>query len=187
MIHPRVTIAYQPAGATPADSIPAANQFVFIDVTAGTMTAAQTDRTGLLVGSGAGGGAIPLDDSRTYQMVISAARIVPPPQAASGVTVRVAAGRITVPPHIAVRVLDASGTAAAGLACALALGATRTNVTTSTNGWIISNDRSSGASRCRATPACSVPGRHPADDHPDAGNHPARRIRALHRDSPAPP
>ena len=54
MKHPKVTIVFQPAGATPADAQNAVNQGVFIDLTAGTMTAAQTNAQGVLVSSAPG-------------------------------------------------------------------------------------------------------------------------------------
>ena len=65
MKHPKVTVVFQPAGATPADAKTAANQQVFIDLTPGTMTAAQTNALGVLVTPAPGNKQIELDDSRT--------------------------------------------------------------------------------------------------------------------------
>jgi hypothetical protein len=45
MIHARVTVVFQPAGGTPADAVPAANQQVFIDLTPGTMSSARANRS----------------------------------------------------------------------------------------------------------------------------------------------
>jgi hypothetical protein len=69
MIHAGVTVVFQPAGGTPADAVPAASQQVFIDLTAGTMSSARTNATGLLV-NGMAGTAVPLDDARDYSVLV---------------------------------------------------------------------------------------------------------------------
>jgi hypothetical protein len=140
MKHPKVTIVFQPAGATPADAQNAVNQGVFIDLTAGTMTAAQTNAQGVLVSSAPGNKQIELDDSRSYQIVVSATKGGPAPTATSGTKVTVSAGKIILQPHIAIKITGIT----AALACSLTIGAKTTNVTSTTSGWVTSNDQSTG-------------------------------------------
>lgn len=143
MIHNRVIVFFQPTGGTAADTVVAANQQVFIDLTAGTMSAAQTNATGLLVtGTGT---AVPLDDSRTYSIAVLPSPSSTPPAASFRTTVRVAAGRVSVAPQIAIRVTSASGAATGGLRCTLTIGTTDNSVVSGPTGWIISNDQTSGA------------------------------------------
>ena len=140
MKHPKVTVVFQPAGATPADAKTAANQQVFIDLTPGTMTAAQTNALGVLVTPAPGNKQIELDDSRTYQVVLTATKGGAAPPASSGAKVSVSAGKLIVPPQIAIKVTGIT----APLACSLTVGTNKTSVTTTPGGWVTSNDTSSG-------------------------------------------
>ncbi|MFN7923846.1 MAG: hypothetical protein U0Q16_27335 [Bryobacteraceae bacterium] len=156
MIQNRVTVVFQPAGGSAADSIPAANRHVYIDVTAGTMTACRTNAAGLLTNTA--GAPQPLDDARSYQVVTSATPLSPAPAPSSGVPVRVSGGRIALQPHIAIKVSE-SGRPAARLACTLAIGATSTPVTANANGWILSNDQAVGELKLSsATKLLKLPG-----------------------------
>jgi hypothetical protein len=140
MKHPKVTIVFQPAGGTPADAQNAANQGVFIDLTPGTMTAAQTNAQGVLVSSAPGNKQIELDDSRSYQVVVSATKGGPAPTAASGTKLTVSSGKIVLQPHIAIKITGIT----ASLACSLTIGAKTTNVTSTASGWVTANDQSTG-------------------------------------------
>ena len=140
MKHAKVTVVFQPAGGSAVDSVPAANQKVFIDVTAGTMTAAQTNAQGLLVTPAPANKAIELDDTRSYQVVISAAAIVGTPLAPAGAKATVSAGRLILQPHIAIKVSGVT----TPLTCSLTIGSTTTSVKPTAGGWITSNNQSSG-------------------------------------------
>src|SRR5580704_9154433 len=118
MIQNRVNVVFQPAGGTAADAIPAANQQVFIDLTAGTMSPARTNATGLLVAGPGAGTAVPLDDARDYSVVVLPSASGTPPAASAGTRLRVSGGRLAVPPKIAIRVTS-SGAPVSALACSL--------------------------------------------------------------------
>lgn len=138
-----VTVVFQPDGASVADAVSAANQHVYIDLTAGTMSYCRTNASGKLVGSN-GSSAVSLDDSRSYRVVVSPTALPTPPGETAGTSVRITGGKLAVVPHIAIKVVDGS-TPLGNLACTLGVGASNTNVTTTRAGWIISNDQSSGA------------------------------------------
>ncbi len=144
MIQNRVNVVFQPAGGSAADAIPAANQQVFLDLTPGTMSAASTNATGLLVAGAGAGTPVPLDDARDYSVVVLPSATGMPPAASAGTRLRVSSGRLAVPPKIAIRVTNA-GAPVPALACRLTIGTTTTSVTTGSTGWILSNDQSSGA------------------------------------------
>ncbi|MCP5115792.1 MAG: hypothetical protein GY953_33605, partial [bacterium] len=145
MIHQRVTIQFLPTGGSAADAIAAANQHVFIDLTAGTLSPARTNATGLLVTATAAGSAIPLDDSRQYLIVVLDGAPAAPPAANAAASVRVVGGRISVVPRIAIRIANSTGAPVARLACKLTVGASSSNVTTSAGGFIVSNNSAAGA------------------------------------------
>ena len=140
MKHAKVTVVFQPAGGSASDATTAANQKVFIDVTAGTMTAAQTNAQGLLTTPAPAHKAIELEDTRSYQVVISAAAIAGIPLASAGVKATVSAGKLILQPHIAIKVSGAT----APVTCSLTIGSTTTTVKPSMGGWITSNNQSSG-------------------------------------------
>jgi len=142
MIHPRVTVVFQPAGGASADAVPAANQQVFLDITPGKMTAARTNAAGLLVTGTGPGKPVPMDDSRTYSVVVLPTAPALPPPSASGATLRVSGGTLTVTPHISIRL---TGTGSGVLACTLTIGTATSSVTSSRTGFIWSNDRTAGA------------------------------------------
>lgn len=136
-------VVFQPDGGSPADAVPAVNQHVYLDVTAGAMSYCKTNATGKLVGSN-GSAPVSLDDTRSYRVVVSPTALATPPGPTAGESVRITGGKLTVTPQISIKVTD--GSAPLGnLACTLGVGATNTNLTTSRAGWIISNDQSTGA------------------------------------------
>jgi len=145
MIYAHVNVVFQPAGGTTADAIPAANQQVFIDLTAGTMSAARTNGTGRLVSGTGAGTDVPLDDSRTYSVLVQSTAAAAVPPASAGTALRPTGGRLVVAPKIAIRVTNATGGPASGLACEMTIGTTKSPVTTGATGWILSNDQSTGA------------------------------------------
>lgn len=138
-----VIVFFQPDGASVADAVPAVNQHVYIDLTAGTMTYCKTDATGKLVAS-KGPSPVSLDDSRSYRVVVSPKALPSSPVSTAGTAAKVSGGKLVVVPLIAIKVVDGA-TPQANLVCTLGVGATNTNVKTTSTGWIISNDQSAGA------------------------------------------
>lgn len=145
MLVPKVRLFFQPTGAGPADAIVAANQHVYLDLAPGVMAHLKTDATGTLAGVAPTPAAVSLDDTRTYHVVVSPTALPAPPAATSGPTAKVASAKLTVPPHIAIKVTTNGTTPAANLACTLTVGTTSTSVKTTTGGWITANDQSTGA------------------------------------------
>lgn len=142
MIHPKVTVVFQPAGGAATDAVPAASQQVFLDIAPGKMTAARTNAAGLLVTGTGPGKPVPMDDSRTYSVVVLPRAPAVPPTSASGATLRVSGGTLTVTPHISIHL---TGTGFGALACTLTIGTASSSVTSSRSGFIWSNDHTVGA------------------------------------------
>jgi hypothetical protein len=146
-----VTLVFLPTRAPAGEAVTAPNQQIYIDivpipifVAPSRMIRLQSNAQGRIVGFPPGASAVNLDDSRDYHVVVSPTALPVPPTVAQGTTVRVSGGRLAVPPHIAIKLVQATGGAAASLACALKIGATSTNVSTTAAGWIMSNNKSAG-------------------------------------------
>lgn len=99
-----VRLQFQISGS---DSVTGPNQYVYLDVTQGTMSALRTNAQGVI--TAAGGRAVTLEDSRDYRIVTADAAINPAPPAAQGAVVRVRSGMITVAPHIRIQVTSSTG------------------------------------------------------------------------------
>jgi hypothetical protein len=134
-----VRLQFQISGS---DSVTGPNQYVYLDVTQGTMSALRTNAQGVI--TAAGGRAVTLEDSRDYRIVTADAAINPAPPAAQGAVVRVRSGMITVAPHIRIQVTSSTGGGQGSMPCVLGVGTATSNVTTNARGWIWSNDRSAG-------------------------------------------
>lgn len=143
MIVNNVTLVFLPSGALPGESINAPGQQVYIDLTPGTMTRLQSNAQGKLVGVPPAASAVSLDDTRTYQVVVSPTVVTPAPSSSQGVAARVTGGKLAVAPRIAVKI-SRTGGSSANIACELKIGTTTTNVTTTSAGWIMSNDAATG-------------------------------------------
>src|SRR5262245_28628385 len=139
-----VNVMFQPTGASSADAVAAANQHVYIDLTAGTMSYCRTNASGRLVGAN-GMSPVSLDDTRSYQVMVSSSALGSPPASTSGTSARVTGGRLTVVPQIGIKVVNDAGAAVSRLACTLEVGGASSSVTTSTGGWVISNNQATGA------------------------------------------
>ncbi|MEM9224039.1 MAG: hypothetical protein AAGB11_16785 [Pseudomonadota bacterium] len=143
MIVNNVTLVFLPSGAPAGEATTAPNQQIYLDLTPGTMTRVQSNAQGRIVGVSPPGSQIGLDDSRTYQVVVSPSAITPPPSASQGVATRVVGGRLSVAPKIAVKINRSAGSNA-NLACVLQIGGTSTNLSTTASGLLISNDPTPG-------------------------------------------
>ncbi len=134
-----VRLQFQLGGS---DTVAATNQHVYLDVTQGSMSSLRTNARGVIIATG--GRAVTLDDSRDYRIVTSVRAITPVPTPAQGTAVRVRTRMITVASHIRIRVTSSSGVAQRGMPCVLGIGTTTSNLTTTSTGWVWSNDRSVG-------------------------------------------
>lgn len=146
---PNVVLVFLPSGAEASEAIPAANHHVYLDLEPDAMTALKTDGKGVIKGPTAGKPLL-LDGTRDYHIVVSPTALAPVPSVSQGTTVRVSGGKISVTPHIAIHVVNTASTPVASLACVLTIGTTSTNVTTSSAGWIVSQDTSAGAVTVRS-------------------------------------
>lgn len=150
MLVNNVNLVFLPTGAPSSEAVPASTQHIYIDLTAGSMTHVQSNTTGRIVGISPAPMAVALDDTRDYHVVVSPTALPSTPTVAQGVTSRVASGRLAVPPHIAIKLTRTGATALGNLACVLQVGTTSTNISSTNAGWIISNNKSSGAVTIRA-------------------------------------
>ena len=142
-----VQLQFRLAGS---ETVTAGNQQVYLDLTPGAMTHLRSNARGRIVSAG-GGGPVSLDDSRDYRVVTSATPLSPPPSLSQGTTVRVSGSHtITVAPHIRIQVTSDGAAAVGGLRCVLAVGAQTSNATSTSGGWIWSNDHRDGAVTLRA-------------------------------------
>ncbi len=155
---PNVKLHLSPGGAA-TDSIPAPNQHLYIDLdpkAPGVLQHVKSDGTGTIVTdpvSAVGAVASPtpkvttsavaLDDSRTYNVVVSPSPLGSIPSV--GVSAKVVAGKLIVPAHIAVLVTSDGTKPLAGFSCELTIGTTTTTPKTTAGGWILSADRTAGA------------------------------------------
>lgn len=140
-----VQLYFRPS-TDPAELVPAVDQHVYLDGQVDRMEHFRTDATGKIVeASGGRSHAVQLDERRTYHVVVSPTALAPAPAVSGGAAVQVVAGRIAVAPHIAIRITRDGVAGAAALACTLVVGSNRTPLRTSGTGWLVSNDRSSGA------------------------------------------
>lgn len=142
-----VTVVFQPPNST--EEIRAAGQEVYIDLDADkpdVMTHLRTDSAGRIVKvSGKSTTPVRLDPSRTFHVIVSAKNLSTAPSPAQGVAAQVKSGKIVVAPHIAVKVTSDGATPISGLACTLTVGANEAKITSSTQGFVVSADRSSGS------------------------------------------
>ena len=155
---PNVKLHLNPGGAA-TDSILAPNQHLYIDLdpkAPGVLKHVKSDGTGTIVTdpvSAVGAvsaptpkvttSAVALDDSRTYNVVVSPSPLASIPSV--GVSAKVVAGKLIVPAHIAVLVTSDGTKPLAGLSCELTIGTTTTTPKTTAGGWILSADRTAGA------------------------------------------
>src|SRR5260370_36085006 len=155
---PNVKLQLNPGG-TATDSILAPNLHLYIDLdpkAPGVLKHVKSDGTGTIVTDpvsavGAVGwptpkvrtSAVALDDSRTYNVVVSPSPLGSIPSV--GVSAKVVAGKLIVPAHIAVLVTSDGTKPLAGLSCELTIGPSTTAHRTPAGGWILSADRTAGA------------------------------------------
>jgi hypothetical protein len=138
-----VSLVFLPTGAPAGEAIPASNQHVYIDLTAGSMTHVRSNAQGRLVGVPPAQTTISLDPTRNYQIVVTPAELPAAPSASQGATVRLSGSQLAVAPNIAIKIARSTG-GAANLRFILKIGAAESNVSTTAAGWIMSNDKSAG-------------------------------------------
>jgi hypothetical protein len=143
-----VSLVFLPTGAPGGEAIPASNQHVYLDLTAGAMTHLRSNAQGRLVGVPPAQGTVSLDPTRNYQIVVTPSELPALPSASQGAAVRLSGSQLAVAPNIAIKIARTGG--AANLRCILKIGSTESNVSTTAAGWIMSNDQSAGEAMIRS-------------------------------------
>jgi len=150
---------YFTTGGTGSEGVLAPGYHVYVDLdpkAPGVMKHLRSDASGTIVpdpsspsdaspspGPKVVGGAITLDDSRTYNVVVSSAALSTVPSV--GVSAKVAGGKLSIPAHIAVQLTSDGSKPVSGASCELTIGSTAVSAKSSTTGWVLSADRTAGA------------------------------------------
>jgi hypothetical protein len=150
---------YLTTGGAASEAVLAPNYHIYIDLdpkAPGVMKHVRSDVSGTIVADPSSpsnaspspgpkviGSAVALDDSRTYNVIVSGAPLTTVPSV--GVPAKVAGGKLSIPAHIAVRLTSDGTKPVGGAVCDLTIGSTATSIKSSSAGWIFSADRSAGA------------------------------------------